>query len=300
MGVWVWGSGVPAVVCAVVAICALAGCGSGGPVEASPGSAPPTPSATSEQQPPPPLEPAGTPSQEATREAGATDVPRRSVRQRPLRGVTIVLDPGHNGRNYAFPAQINRSVDAGGFEKPCNTTGTATDGGYSEAAAMWGLAQVLERRLVRLGADVVLTRDSDDGWGPCVDERGRTASRAGADVLVSLHGDGSTDRSAHGFHVIHPGEVPGYTDGIVEPSARLATDLRDALVARGFTPSTYLGVGGLDQRADLGTLNHARVPAVMLEAGNMRNPADAALLTSPDGWRRLSGAVSDGLVAFLG
>lgn len=292
------GSGVAAAV--VVGVLGLAGCGTGGPVEASPGTAPPTPAASESQQQPDPIEPP--PPDEVAWAAAAVDMPARDTTapRRPLEGVTIVLDPGHNGRNHAFPTEVNRLVDAGGFEKPCNTTGTATDGGYSEAQAMWELAQVVERRLTRLGADVVLTRDSNDGWGPCADERGRTASRSGADALVSLHGDGSTDRSAHGFHVIHPGPVLGYTDGIVEPSARLATDLRDALLARGFTPSTYLGVDGLNQRTDLGTLNHARVPVVLVETGNMRNPADAALLTSPDGWRKLSAALSDGLVDYFG
>src|SRR3954451_19394199 len=38
----------------------------------------------------------------------------------------VALDPGHNGGNAAAPAQINRLVPAGGFTKPCNTTGTAT------------------------------------------------------------------------------------------------------------------------------------------------------------------------------
>lgn len=46
----------------------------------------------------------------------------------PLAGRTIVIDPGHQLGNHNFPAQVNRQVPAGGFTKPCNTTGTATQG----------------------------------------------------------------------------------------------------------------------------------------------------------------------------
>ena len=52
----------------------------------------------------------------------------------------VVLDPGHQLGNHNYPRQINRLVPAGGFRKPCNTTGTATDGGYPEATFTWRVA----------------------------------------------------------------------------------------------------------------------------------------------------------------
>src|SRR5579862_2997698 len=51
----------------------------------------------------------------------------------PLAGKTIAVDPGHNGGNYLHTAEIDRIVDAGALRKACDTTGTATDDGYSEA-----------------------------------------------------------------------------------------------------------------------------------------------------------------------
>ena len=49
----------------------------------------------------------------------------------PLAGRLVVIDPGHQLGNHNFPRRINRQVPAGGFTKPCNTTGTATNGGLS-------------------------------------------------------------------------------------------------------------------------------------------------------------------------
>jgi N-acetylmuramoyl-L-alanine amidase len=145
----------------------------------------------------------------------------------------------------------------------------------------------------------VLTRDSDTGVGPCIDQRGLAAANAGADLLVSIHADGA-DGTDHGFHVIHPALRPGYTDATVGPSNDLAAGVRDALVAARFAPADYVGSAGLDERDDLGTLNRAGVPAVMLEAGNLRNPDDASLLTSPDGQARLADALATAVVTFLG
>lgn len=215
-----------------------------------------------------------------------------------LAGVVVVVDPGHNGGNAAHPSQISRQVDAGGFSKDCNTTGTAGRS-QSEPEFTWALAQTLAAQLRERGATVVLTRDSNTGVGPCIDERGKLARSVGAAVLVSVHADGAGP-SQHGFHVIYPGERAGYTDGVVQPSRQLASGVRDALVANGFSPSTYAGRSGLDERDDLGTLNWAGVPAVMLEAGNMRNSGDDATLASADGQARIADALADAVQAQFG
>jgi N-acetylmuramoyl-L-alanine amidase len=86
----------------------------------------------------------------------------------PLAGRLIVLDPGHQIGNHNFLREIDRLVPAGGFDKPCNTTGTSTDGGYPEATFTWQVTRLLERRLQRLGARVLRTRhaNSQHRWGP--------------------------------------------------------------------------------------------------------------------------------------
>lgn len=222
-----------------------------------------------------------------------------------MAGRVVVLDPGHQLGNRNFAAEINATVDAGGFTKPCNTTGTATDDGYPEATLTWQVARLVRRDLARRGARVLLTRDrdSDRAWGPCVDERG-TIGNPGtrgpdADLRLSIHADGSLSASDHGFHVIRPGELAGWTDDIVRPSRRFARAVRDQLVAGGFTTSTYRGVDGIDVRTDLGTLNHSDVPAVMVELGNMRDADDAAVMTSPKGRARYAAALARGVVQML-
>lgn len=226
----------------------------------------------------------------------------RPPRGRPLAGRVVVLDPGHQLGNRHFPAQIGRPVPAGGFTKPCNTTGTSTNAGYPEATFTWQVTRLVERRLRRLGARVVLTRssNSDRRWGPCVDERGRAGNRIPADLKVSVHADGSYAAGARGFHVILPPDRKPWTDDIVRPSRRLGLDLRRALRRGGFGYATYTAGGdGIDVRSDLGTLNLSDVPTVLVELGNMRSSADARVMTSTRGRARYADALVVGIRRFL-
>jgi len=224
----------------------------------------------------------------------------------PLTGKVVVLDAGHQLGNHNFPAEINRPVPAGGFTKPCNTTGTATNGGYSEATFAWHVTQKLQAKLEKSGATVFLTRRSnrEDRWGPCVDVRGRAgnALRSGghADLKISIHGDGSTASGAHGFHVIHPTDRAPWTDDIFRPSRRLAKIAKNMLLRTDFTVANYIAGGdGLDERSDLGTLNLSDVPTVMVELGNMRDAGDAAVMTSAQGQARYARALALAVRTYL-
>ena len=220
----------------------------------------------------------------------------------PLAGRTIVLDPGHQLGNHNFPRKCARLVPAGGMRKPCNTTGTATRGGYPEATFVWQVSQLLAARLRGLGAEVIMTRHSNrqDRWGPCVDVRGRKGNRIGADLKVSLHGDGSTARGARGFHVIAPTDRRPWTHDIFRPSRRLALQTKAALRRAGLPVANYIAGGdGIDFRSDLGTLNLANIPSVMVELGNMRNPSDAHRMTSRQGRATYARALSQAVVNHL-
>ncbi|MET0837368.1 MAG: N-acetylmuramoyl-L-alanine amidase [Marmoricola sp.] len=219
----------------------------------------------------------------------------------PLRGIRIALDPGHQLGNSRYPRQTSRLVPAGGFRKPCNTTGTSTNRGVAEATVNFRLSRAVKARLTRLGARVFLTRTTNSlrRWGPCVDARGRFGERVGARLTVSLHADGAGS-SGRGFHVIAPTGREPWTTDIATASLRLAKALRAALVRGGVPRSNYTAGGdGLDVRGDLGTLNLSDVPVAMIEIGNMRNAGDARRMTSKAGRARYAAAVVRGIRTYL-
>jgi N-acetylmuramoyl-L-alanine amidase len=210
----------------------------------------------------------------------ASPPPATASKRLPLEGRVIVIDPGHQLGNSGHPSQVTRLVNAGGFSKPCNTSGTSTADGFPEARFNWLVSRALQAQLEARGATVHLTRHTDSlrHWGPCVDVRGRMGNGYAADAVVSVHADGA-DRSTRGFVVIRPGYRRGWTGDIVESSLTLARDVRRGLVGVGARVSNAYA-GGYDVRRDLGTLNWSGRPIVMVELGNMRNPIDARHMRS--------------------
>lgn len=224
--------------------------------------------------------------------------------RKPLRGMVVAIDPGHQLGNSRHLHKIERIVKAGshGFRKQCNTTGTETNAGLPEATIVWRIANLVRNRLQRLGATVRFTRNSNRWalWGPCVNVRGRFGAKVHARVLVSIHADGSLGRGDHGFHVIRPIRGHLVKRSIVRPSRRLAKAVRHGFDARHLARSTYVGHGtALSPRNDLGTLNMSRVPAVMVEIGNARNAHDAHRMSTKKGRARYARALVGGIRRYL-
>jgi N-acetylmuramoyl-L-alanine amidase len=272
---------------AVVAVLALAACGS------APAAPPPGTAAPSTMTAAPATALAGSASARPAPSAAVTPTTSTTA----ARPRVVVLDPGHNGGNAGAPAAINRQVpDGRGGTKACNTTGTSTDAGYPEHAFTFAVARLVAQRLTARGVQVVLTRDDDTGVGPCVDVRGRAGERAGADAVVSIHADGAGPGD-RGFHVAY--SDPPLNDAQRGPARTLAADLRDGLANAGFPPSTYIGRQGLSPRTDLAGLNLATRPTALVECANMRNAGEAAVVSSAAGRDRYAAAIADGVLRFL-
>ena len=269
---------------AAAALLALAGCGGAALTAATPStsSAPRTQAAAA---------PLGSPTPSVQ--------PSPSPPAQPLAGKVIVIDPGHNGGNAADPQYINQLVNVITESKPCDTVGAETDAGYPEHAFNFNVAIRLARLLRAEGAKVVLTRTNDHGVGPCITQRAALGNRVHADAAISIHADGGPP-DGYGFDVIEPGLVPGYTNAIVGPSARLGRDIRNAFHRITGEPyANYVGQNAIDVRTDLGGLNLSKVPKVFIECANMRNAADAARLTSPAWRQRAAVALAAGFTKFL-
>ena len=121
----------------------------------------------------------------------------------PLAGLTVAIDPGHDGGNGANPGLIGQPIDGGGFTEPCDTAGTTTADGYTEHAFNFDVATRAAALLESEGATVVLTRTTDDGIGPCVNVRAAVGNNAHAAAAISIHADGGPP-GGRGYTVIAP------------------------------------------------------------------------------------------------
>lgn len=192
----------------------------------------------------------------------------------------VGIDPGHNGDNYTDPSFINQTVFNGRSSESCDTTGTATDSGYTEAMFNFQVATYLAADLRAEGAHVILTRTSNTGVGPCVNQRAAIINNAHADIAIDIHADGGP-ATGRGFTIFEPVAF-GPNDTVIGSSEAFGNALKSSFLADTPMPiSTYDGTNGLSFRDDLAGLNLATEPKVLIECGNMRNATDAALLVTP-------------------
>jgi len=163
-----------------------------------------------------------------------------------LLGKRVVIDPGHGG------------TDAG----------TAYED-LTEAALVWDLATRLDGRLQALGVRTWLTRGLQNNKTD--DERAAFANEAGADLVLSLHVDGSNSAHANGLAT--------YFFGGVETSSTIGERFAD-LVQRELIARTGL----LDNRVHgkaWALLRQTRMPAVRVEVGYLTSPVDRPRLLDP-------------------
>jgi N-acetylmuramoyl-L-alanine amidase len=241
----------------------------------------------------------------ATSAAGAASAapashaaPAPHAARKPLAGKIIGIDPGHNGGNWTHPAVIAHKIWNGREWEACDTTGTETDGGYTEAKFNWRVATFLARILRKDGAKVVLTRKNNHGVGPCVNTRARILDRAHANVSIDIHADGGPP-TGRGFTVLLP-VADRVNHKVIKSSDRFGRDVHWAFLR--YTPikvSDYYGHDGYIHRDDLAGLNLTTMPKVLIECGNMRNSADAKLLVSTRVQKKIAWALSRAIIRFL-
>lgn len=212
-----------------------------------------------------------------------------------IAGMIVFLDPGHNGAN---DASIGKQVPTGrGGTKDCQASGTTSNDGYPEHTFTWDTTLRIRQALDRLGVRTALSRGNDDALGPCIDARAATANALHPNAIVSVHADGGP-ATGRGFHVNY--SAPPLNAAQAGPSVQFAKIMRDQLAAAGIPKATYIGEDGLKGRSDLAGLNLAQYPSILVELGNMKNPADSALMASASGRQKYADAVVRGIAGFLG
>lgn len=192
---------------------------------------------------------------------------------------TIVLDPGHGGRD------------------PGHQAGT-----LQEKRLTLLLAQQVRAKLQAAGYRVVLTRNRDTYLD--LPERAARANREKADLFVSLHFNAAADRTVRGAEVfcLTPNGAasthaprsavltqnwPGHRNGA--SSQRLAYEVQRALVERG-----RLADRGV-KHARFAVLRDLTMPGILVEAGFLSHPEEARQLADPKFRDRLAAAIVEGI-----
>lgn len=182
---------------------------------------------------------------------------------RSIRGVTIVVDAGHGGKD----------------------TGALGRGGMNEKDLVLSIGREVIRQLEARGATVIATRSSDRFIE--LEDRAKIAERSKADLFVSIHADSApNNKDASGFAVFI------YNQASLQ-SQKAAYAILGAIKRAGLeTRGIY--------RGNLKVLREHSRPAVLIECGFLTNANDRRLLNDSAYRQRLASLIVEGIADYFG
>lgn len=193
----------------------------------------------------------------------------------PLKGVKVVIDPGHGG------------LDPG-------KTGII---GEDEAVLNLKIAFKLKQTLEIMGAEVVMTREVNDGlmeggqaWHKDDDMRIRHGiiQNSGADIMISIHLDSHmSNRSVSGTGVLYYGK------------SEYSKELAQAITERLKVLDTDGKMREIKQRDNLLILKNNPMPSVIVECGFISNAAEEKLLQKDSHQSKIALEIARGIVDFI-
>lgn len=180
----------------------------------------------------------------------------------------IVLDPGHGGPDPGVEGH-----------------------GLSEAVIADDLARRVEGRLAAIGTQVLLTRPPSRFLHNTVSEadRARIANEVAADLMISLHADGSPSGRPHG--------VAAYYFGSTHNESELGRSFADLVIAEIVARTDLADCRSHPKTWDV--LRTTQMPAVRVEVGYLTHTRDATRLSQPRFRDTLAEAVAAAAVGFF-
>jgi N-acetylmuramoyl-L-alanine amidase len=178
---------------------------------------------------------------------------------------TIAIDPGHGGKD---PGATNPNLHI--YEKDITLR----------------IAKLLKTELLRAGFLVVETRTADH----FVELKDRPLRAKGADFFISIHGNASCIKSAHGVEVFTLSRAKNYGGNSFDPWNLIAA----YSLLSAFTQVTKLENRGL-KMAEFSVLKSLNMPGVLVEVGFISNDGEGKKLRDPAFQKKIVEGLVEGI-----
>lgn len=186
----------------------------------------------------------------------------------PLAGKTIVVDAGHGGGD---PGMIGIS---GRPEKEVNLE----------------ISRKLRNLLEQRGADVLMTRQTDNWLGNSKEEdfvaREKIIAEANADLFLCIHCNAFEEQTAAGPQVFYVAEGSSGKQ-LAEQLQAAMNEMLEPAEPRAAIAAAYR------------LLKTGSQPSCTVECGFMSNPAEEALLQTPEYQQKIAEAIAKGVIRYV-
>jgi len=193
----------------------------------------------------------------------SSELPSRGERDQLLAGKTIIVDPGHGGRD---PGAVGVT-------------------GLQEKLVAMDTSEKLASYLRAHGARVIFTRTSD--YFISLGGRVNTAHNYGGDIFVSIHANAHPDRSVSGTETYYNSANQGWA------SRNLASLVQKELVAH--SGLRNIGV----KQANFYVIRYTRMPSILVELAFLSNWHDESLLRQASFLDGQAQAITRGIISYF-
>ena len=204
-----------------------------------------------------------------------------------LTGVKIGIDPGHQAHGNSAQEAVAPGSSETKAKVSSGTSGRFT--GVPEYEVNLDISLQLRDALEALGCEVYMTRETND-----VDisnqERAIMMNELGVDLVLRIHCNGSTNKSAQGI-----GLYIRKTGTNADECMRAAEALLPAMVE-----ATGAESDGIFRRDTYTGLNWSEVPSILVEMGFMTNEEEDYKLNDPAYQQLLVQGMVEGICAYMG
>jgi len=183
--------------------------------------------------------------------------------ENPLKGKTIVFDPGHGGEDPGAPGP----------------------GDLHEKDVVLAMSLYLEELLTAGGANVIMTRTEDEDVG--LYDRPLAKYINETDIFISIHanahGHGANAVDTHGIMTLYN----------YDHNEKLADIMLDTVSEEMDLPALYTW------KRNIAVTRHTQFPCVLVEAGYMMHPVDNWHILHPREQKKFAGAMKEGIKEYF-
>ena len=208
------------------------------------------------------------------------------AQQKPLTGVKVGIDPGHQAKGNNQKETIAPNSKQTKPKVSSGTAGVSTR--IPEYKTVLEISLKLREALEEQGAEVYMTRETHD-VNISNQERAKLMNGYGVDVVLRIHCDGVDNRSKHGIAV-----YCSKSNAIAAESYRACEAILPAVCA-----ATGAKSNGIVSNDNYTGQNWSTVPCLMVECGFASNPEEDVLLNSEDYQWKLAEGLTQGIADYI-
>ncbi|MFV0527853.1 MAG: N-acetylmuramoyl-L-alanine amidase [Lachnospiraceae bacterium] len=261
----------------------------------------PTAAETTTPSPSPTAAPTEAPTatvQAATPTAAVTETPAPTESPTPTpqpqaSGITVGIDPGHQGSWVDMSAQEPDGPGSSTTKARCTTGTSGVYSGVPEYQLNLDVSFKLKQELENRGYSVVMTRTDNDA-NISNSERALLAADAGCDIYVRIHANGSENNSVSGALTMCPGADNPYVAHLYADSYRLSEAILNSYCA-----ATGFGNLGVQAYNNMTGINWSQIPVTIVEMGFMSNEHDDLTMVNDSFQYTMSNGIANGIDTYF-